>query len=99
MFTKIIQNLADNKSTRQSAYRIRIVAGGLEGRGFVQLVGLVLLRVLVLEQVEPVLLLSPAFLAVAGHFREQIWHYFARTAGTLNPPKPPVPGTRGRRWQ
>merc|ERR1719210_3127421 len=40
--------------------RVRIVARGLEGRGLVQLVGLVLLRVLVLEQVEPVLLLSPA---------------------------------------
>ena len=50
------------------AHRVRIVARGLEGRGLVQLVGLVLLRVLVLEQVEPVLLLSPALLPVAGHF-------------------------------
>ena len=50
------------------AHRVRIVARGLEGRGLVQLVGLVLLRVLVLEQVEPVLLLSPALLAVACHF-------------------------------
>ena len=60
------------QKSNESTHRIRIVAGCLERRGLVQLVSLVLLRVFVLEQVEPVLLLSPTFLTVAGHFGNRL---------------------------